>query len=78
MHAAEKFRFIPYRRHDIVEMCLHDRKLEADVNEFRQLSYMLDQIFHFEFHRVIEALKNAYADVDPDTAWANRVVLLKS
>jgi len=48
-------------------MCLRDRKLDSDVDGFRQLSYMLDQIFHFEFHRVIEALKNAYADLDPDT-----------
>ena len=48
-------------------MCLRNRKPGADVDEFRQLSYMLDQVFHFEFHQVIEALKNAYADIDPDT-----------
>jgi len=47
-------------------MCLHDSKLETGTDDFRQLSYMLDQIFHFEFHQVIEALKNAYADIDPD------------
>jgi len=62
-----KFRFIPYRRRDIVEMCLQDKRLTATADDFRQLSYMLDQIFHFEFHQVIEALKNAYADLDPDT-----------
>ena len=60
------FRFIPYRRRDIVEMCLQEARLPAPADDFRQLSYMLDQIFHFEFHRVIEALKNAYADLDPD------------
>ena len=48
-------------------MCLRDRRLGADVDPFRQLSYMLEQVFHFEFHRVIESLKNAYADIDPDT-----------
>ena len=48
-------------------MCLRDRALEADIDGFRQLSYMLDQVFHFEFHRVIESLKNAYAGIDPDT-----------
>ncbi len=47
-------------------MCLHDRKLETGTDDFRQLSYMLDQVFHFEFHQVIEALKHAYADIDPD------------
>jgi len=66
MQDSDKFRFIPYRRQDIVDMCLADRKLDNDAETFRQLSYMLDQIFHFEFHQVIEALKNAYADIDPD------------
>ncbi|MCP4874831.1 MAG: DUF3754 domain-containing protein [Gammaproteobacteria bacterium] len=62
-----KLRFIPYRRQDIVDMCLRDNKLTAEVDDFRQLGHMLVQIFHFEFHRVIEALKNAYADIDPDS-----------
>ena len=62
-----KFRFIPYRRRDIVEMCLQQAETKVAADDFRQLSYMLDQIFHFEFHQVIEALKNAYADLDPDT-----------
>lgn len=41
--------------------------MTADIDSFRQLSHMLDQIFHFEFHQVIEALKNAYAGIDPDS-----------
>ena len=61
------FRFIPYRRQDIVDMCILDNKLSAEIGDFRQLGHMLDQIFHFEFHQVIEALKNAYADIDPDS-----------
>ena len=62
-----KTRFIPYRRHDIVEMCLCDYQSELPEDQFRQLSYMLEQIFHFEFHQIIEALKNAYAGTDPDS-----------
>lgn len=62
----KKFRFIPYRRQDIVEMCLHEGTLGESEEGFRQLSCMLDHIFHFEFHRVAEALKNAYAEIDPD------------
>ncbi len=61
-----KYRFIPYRRRDIVEMCLQEKRLTAAADDFRQLSYMLEQIFHFEFHQVIEALKDAYANLDPD------------
>jgi len=61
-----KFRFIPFRRQDIVDMCLQDSRLDARQEQFRQLAHMLSQIFHFEFHRVSEALKNAYAGLDPD------------
>jgi hypothetical protein len=64
---TSKFRFIPYRRRDVVEMCLQENRPGANPDDFRQLGYMLDQIFHFEFHQVIEALKNAYADLDPDS-----------
>jgi hypothetical protein len=61
-----KFRFIPFRRTDIVEMCLRDGNLGEAQNEFRQFAHMLAQIFHFEFHSVLEALKDSYADLDPD------------
>lgn len=61
-----RFRFIPFRQQDIVEMCLRDGRLDSDRQDFRQLAQMLAQIFHFEFHRVAESLKNAYADLDPD------------
>ena len=47
-------------------MCLHDFDLD-EAQDFRQLAHMLDQIFNFEFHQVVEALKNAYASIDPDT-----------
>jgi hypothetical protein len=68
---SDKFRFIPFRRRDIVEMCLQRNRLSAEADDFRQLSYMLGQIFHFEFHQVIEALKNAYTDLDPDSDMRN-------
>jgi len=48
-------------------MCLREGNLTTGLKDFSQLSQMLDQIFHFEFHQVIEALKNAYVDIDPDT-----------
>ena len=47
-------------------MCLRDDKPGEAQNEFRQLAHMLAQIFHFEFHGVLEALKDNYADLDPD------------
>ena len=48
-------------------MCLHDDIAGTGGDNFRQLAQMLDQVFHIEFHRVVEALKNAYANIDPDS-----------
>ena len=59
-------RFIPYRKHDIVEMCLLDGNLAGQEENLRQLYYMLSSIFHFEFHQIVESLKDSYALLDPD------------
>lgn len=64
--ANKQYRFIPYRKHDIIEMCLQDGKLAEQEDDMRQLYYMLSSIFHFEFHQVVESLKDSYAAVDPD------------
>ena len=63
----DKYRFIPYRKHDIVEMCLQGGTNSANEEDMRQFYYMLSSIFHFEFHKVIESLKDAYAATDPDS-----------
>ena len=65
--ANSKLRFIPYRKHDLVEMCLREGLLSGEEKNFRQLYYMLSSIFHFEFHQIVESLKDAYASVDPDS-----------
>ncbi len=62
-----RLRFIPFRRRDIVEMCLQSFFDGNDKTVFQQLALMLDQIFHFEFHQVVETMKDAYASIDPDT-----------
>lgn len=60
-------RFVPYRKHDVIEMCLADQALAPEQQaDFRQLCHMLGSIFHFEFHQVLEALKASYAPLDPD------------
>ncbi len=63
----KQYRFIPYRKHDIVEMCLQDGKLAGQEDDLRQLYYMLSSIFHFEFHKIVESLKDSYALLDPDS-----------
>ncbi len=64
--SERKFRFIPFRKRDIVEMCLQDKLLDGREEDFRQLYRMLDSIFHYEFHKTVENLKDAYATIDPD------------
>lgn len=60
-------RFIPFRRRDVVELCLAERRLgEAEAVGFRQLCDILAALLHFEYHSVLEALKDAYAPFDPD------------
>ena len=77
--ASEKrFRFIPFRKHDILEMCLQHGGLPGQEDEFRMLYRMLESIFHFEFHQIIESLKDSYAAVDPDVVTKTGTVLGQS
>ena len=64
----KRFRFIPFRKHDILEMCLQEGTLSGQEEDFRMLYRMLDNTFHFEFHQTLETLKDGYAPIDPDAA----------
>ena len=66
-----RYRFIPFRKTDIVQMCLQENQLTGQEGDFQQLCHMLASLFHFEFHRVIEALKDSYAAIDPDADTRN-------
>ncbi len=60
-------RFIPFRKADVLEMCLSENLLDdIQAPQFRQLSFLLQSIFHIDFHQTLESLKNAYAPVNPD------------
>ncbi|GBC59277.1 hypothetical protein DENIS_0213 [Desulfonema ishimotonii] len=60
-------RFIPFRKADIIEMCLADSMLPAaDHKAFREFCHILECLFHFEFHRQLETLKDNYAPFNPD------------
>jgi hypothetical protein len=61
-----RHRFIPFRKTDIVQMCLQENQLSGKEADFKQLCHMLDSVFHFEFHQLVESLKNSYAPIDPD------------
>ena len=62
----KKFRFIPYRKHDLLEMIVQQGRLSGQENDFRHFYTMLSSVFHFEFHQVMESLKDAYVGINPD------------
>ena len=59
--------YIPVRRQDLVALLCGDRGLsEPAAAQFRQLCDLLSATFHFEYHRLLEELKDEYASFDPD------------
>ena len=63
----ELSRFIPFRKRDIVAMCLAEGALAgAEAEAFRQCASMLASLIHHEFHERLEALKDSYAPVAAD------------
>jgi len=60
-------RFIPYRRSDIVRMCLSGGRLDqAGERRFLQARDKIENYFQRDFHLVKQQLKEAYAPLDPD------------
>jgi hypothetical protein len=60
-------RFIPFRKADVVEMCITDARLsDSDQKLFRDFCLILESLIHFEFKHQLETLKNCYAPFNPD------------
>ena len=60
-------RYIPFRKKDIVEMCIASGGLAGkEQMQFRQLCEVLKSVYHFEYHQKLERLKDAYAPLNPD------------
>ena len=60
--------FIPYRRSDLIELCVEDGQLAtADVPKFRNFCEILSAYYHFTLHQKLELLKSNYAPFNPDT-----------
>ena len=63
-------KFIPFRKTDLINICLEQGKLSAsDQHSFKSFCRLLESIFHFEFHQTLETLKECYApfNMDVDT-----------
>jgi len=62
-----RLRFIPFRKKDIIEMCISGGGLSgSDQMKFRQFCHLLQSVFHFEYHDTLETLKDLYAPMNPD------------
>ena len=61
-------RFIPFRKRDVLAMCLAEGTLaDGDGEAFSQCAAMTASLIHQEFHVRLEALKDAYAPVAADS-----------
>lgn len=60
--------FIPYRRSDLIELCVSDGKLsDKDARKFREFCTILSAYYHFKFHALYEKLKDSFAPFNPDS-----------
>ncbi len=65
--AITPLRFIPFRRSDIIRMCLAENLLDEPGNEnFQRARQHIERVFGTEFHAIRQQLKDAYAPLDPD------------
>ncbi|MGJ3256950.1 MAG: DUF3754 domain-containing protein [Alcanivorax sp.] len=61
-----RLRYIPYRRRDIVAMCLAEARLtEGQADQFQAMAEQLQRKLHLHFHARQEALKESYLAVNP-------------
>ena len=59
-------RFIPYRKQDVIAMCTDEVSAIETPVSFQQFCGLLDSLIHFQYHELLEALKNDYAPFDPN------------
>ena len=59
--------YIPFRKADLVQMCLQDSRLaQEQATQFRQWAAMAAALLHHEFHDLLQRLKFAFDQVQPD------------
>ncbi len=58
--------FIPYRRTDVIELCLQDGQFNAaDAEKFKDFCQILSAYYHFRFHKTLEIIKDNYVPFNP-------------
>lgn len=65
---SDREAFIPYRRCDLIELCVKDGQLPTtDIQKFQHFCSLLSAYYHFHFHSYLETLKANYTPFDPDS-----------
>jgi len=64
---ADREAFIPYRRSDLIKLCLQEGKLSPqEARQFRDFCEILSAYYHFEFHQDLESIKDSFSPFNPD------------
>lgn len=67
MQDFKRLRFIPFRRTDLVQMCLEEGDLDQEGRaSFQRACEHIEKYFQQEFHGIKQQLKDAYGPLDPD------------
>lgn len=65
--SAKREAFIPYRRSDIIKLCLDDGRLDAaEAQKFKDFCEILSSYYHFRFHKTLEVIKDNYVPFNPN------------
>ncbi|MGB3759327.1 MAG: DUF3754 domain-containing protein [Rivularia sp. (in: cyanobacteria)] len=65
--SAKREAFIPYRRSDIIKLCLDDGQLNAaETQKFKDFCEILSSYYHFRFHKTLEVIKDNYVPFNPN------------
>ena len=61
-------RFIPFRKTDVIEMCLADGGLaQPQRQQFREVTSQVEKLFHITFQSRHESLKQSFSSINPDS-----------
>lgn len=66
--SINKDRFIPLRKTDLIQVCKEEGRLPSELlNDFTTLCQLIVSTLHFEYHQILEELKDSYAPFDPNS-----------
>lgn len=67
-NTVTSLRFIPFRKTDVIEMCLSNGVLsQQERQQFREITAIIQKLFHVQFHARTESLKESFSSINPDS-----------